>query len=78
MLYLFGRFVLDDILPVIWHNYLVCGNGSLWKCKKNVRKIDTFMKDLCDGNFLKMQFLYQIAGYALLKKNLFEMLHMWL
>lgn len=35
-------------------------------------RIDTFMKDLCDGNFLKMQFLYQIAGYALLKKNLFE------
>lgn len=35
-------------------------------------RIDQFMKDLCAGDIVKMQFLYQIAGYALLKKNLFE------
>lgn len=35
-------------------------------------RIDEFMKDLCNGDLLKIQFLYQIAGYCLLKKNLFE------
>lgn len=35
-------------------------------------RIDQFMKDLCNGDPLKMQFLYQIAGYCLLKKNIFE------
>lgn len=35
-------------------------------------RIDQFMKELCMGDPLKMQFLYQIAGYTLLKKNMFE------
>lgn len=35
-------------------------------------RIDEFMKQLCDGDPLKMTFLYQIAGYCLLKRNLFE------
>ena len=35
-------------------------------------RIDQFMKELTGGDALKMQFLYQIAGYCLLKKNLFE------
>ena len=35
-------------------------------------RIDQFMKDVTGGDIIKMQFLYQIAGYALLKKNLFE------
>lgn len=34
-------------------------------------RIDEFMKDLTDGDPLKMQFLYQVAGYCLLKKNIF-------
>ena len=35
-------------------------------------RIDQFMKELTSGDPLKMMFLYQIAGYCLLKKNLFE------
>ena len=35
-------------------------------------RIDQFMKELCNGDMIKMQFLYQVAGYCLLKKNLFE------
>ena len=35
-------------------------------------RIDQFMKELCGGDPIKMQFLYQIAGYCLLKKNIFE------
>ena len=35
-------------------------------------RIDTFMKELTNGDIVKMQFLYQVAGYCLLKKNLFE------
>ena len=35
-------------------------------------RIDEFMKQVSGGDMLKMEFLYQIAGYALLKKNLFE------
>ena len=35
-------------------------------------RIDQFMKDVTDGDPIKIQFLYQIAGYCLLKKNLFE------
>lgn len=35
-------------------------------------RIDQFMKELTGGDALKMAFLYQIAGYCLLKKNLFE------
>lgn len=35
-------------------------------------RIDQFMKDLTGGNPIKMQFLYQVAGYSLLKKNVFE------
>ena len=36
-------------------------------------RIDQFMKELTGGDAIKMQFLYQIAGYCLLKKNIFEM-----
>ena len=35
-------------------------------------RIDQFMKELTGGDAIKIQFLYQIAGYCLLKKNLFE------
>lgn len=35
-------------------------------------RIDQFMKEVTNGDTIKMQFLYQIAGYCLLKKNLFE------
>lgn len=35
-------------------------------------RIDEFMKQLCNGDVIKMQFLYQVVGYCLLKKNLFE------
>ena len=35
-------------------------------------RIDQFMKDLANGDPIKMTFLYQIAGYTLLKKNLFS------
>lgn len=35
-------------------------------------RIDQFMKDLTNGDVIKMQFLYQIAGYCLLKKNVFQ------
>ena len=34
-------------------------------------RIDEFMKDLTNGDAIKMQFLYQVAGYCLLKSNLF-------
>ena len=33
-------------------------------------RIDQFMKELTAGDMLKMDFLYQIAGYCLLKKNI--------
>ena len=36
------------------------------------KRIDDFMISVTDGDPIKMQFLYQIAGYCLLKKNLFE------
>lgn len=35
-------------------------------------RIDQFMKEVTNGDAIKMMFLYQIAGYCLLKKNLFE------
>ena len=35
-------------------------------------RIDSFMKDVTNSDPIKMQFLYQIAGYCLLKKNIFE------
>lgn len=35
-------------------------------------RIDQFMKEVTGGDPLKMMFLYQISGYCLLKKNLFE------
>lgn len=35
-------------------------------------RIDEFMKQVTDGDVIKMKFLYQIAGYCLLKRNLFE------
>lgn len=35
-------------------------------------RIDQFMKEVTGGDVLKITFLYQIAGYCLLKKNIFE------
>lgn len=35
-------------------------------------RIDQFMKDLTNADPLKMEFLYQIAGYCLLKQNCFH------
>ena len=34
-------------------------------------RIDEFMKQLTGGDIIKMEFLYQVAGYCLLKKNIF-------
>lgn len=36
------------------------------------KPIDTFMNDVSGGDPLKKEFLYQVAGYCLLKKNYFE------
>ena len=35
-------------------------------------RVDQFMKDVTGGDPIKMMFLYQVAGYCLLKKNIFE------
>lgn len=35
-------------------------------------RVDQFMKEVSGGDPIKMFFLYQVAGYCLLKKNLFE------
>ena len=35
-------------------------------------RIDEFMKSITNGDLIKIQFLYQVAGYCLLKKNMFE------
>ena len=35
-------------------------------------RIDQFMKELTGGDVIKMQFLYQVAGYCLLKRNFFQ------
>jgi len=46
-----------------------------YEYSKNVEyspRIDEFMKEITNGDNIKMQFLYQIAGYSLLKKNMFE------
>lgn len=34
--------------------------------------IDQFMKDITNGDMFKIEFLYQVAGYCLLKRNIFE------
>ena len=34
--------------------------------------IDQFMKDITSGDPFKIEFLYQVAGYCLLKRNIFE------
>lgn len=46
-----------------------------WEYKDDVEYselIDEFMKQISDGNPKKMQFLYEVAGYCLLKKSIFE------
>lgn len=46
-----------------------------WNYEKDPQyspRIDEFMKQITGGDVIKMKFLYQIAGYCLLKKNLFE------
>lgn len=46
-----------------------------WEYKEDVEYseiIDDFMKQISDGNPKKMQFLYEVAGYCLLKKSIFE------
>lgn len=35
-------------------------------------RIDQFMKDIANGDPIKMMFLYQIVGYCLLKQNIFQ------
>ena len=35
-------------------------------------RIDKFIRDITEGDILKTEFLYQIAGYCLLKRNMFE------
>ena len=45
-----------------------------WEYKEDVEYselIDEFMKQISDGNPKKMQFLYEVAGYCLLKKSIF-------
>lgn len=46
-----------------------------WEYKENVEYsalIDEFMKMISDGDQKKMQFLYEVAGYCLLKRSIFE------
>ena len=46
-----------------------------WDYKEDVEYselIDDFMKQISDGDMKKMQFLYEVAGYCLLKKSIFE------
>ena len=46
-----------------------------WEYKEDVEYsalIDDFMKQISDGDAKKMQFLYEVAGYCLLKKSIFE------
>lgn len=46
-----------------------------WEYKEDVEfseLIDDFMKQISDGNQRKMQFLYEVAGYCLLKRSIFE------
>ena len=46
-----------------------------WEYKEDVEYseiIDNFMKQISDGDVKKMQFLYEVAGYCLLKKSIFE------
>lgn len=46
-----------------------------WEYKEDIEYseiIDNFMKQISDGDVKKMQFLYEVAGYCLLKKSIFE------
>ena len=46
-----------------------------WEYREDVEYseiIDNFMKQISDGDVKKMQFLYEVAGYCLLKKSIFE------
>ena len=46
-----------------------------WEYKEDVEYsalIDDFMKQISNGDEKKMQFLYEVAGYCLLKKSIFE------
>ena len=46
-----------------------------WEYKEDVEYselIDEFMKQISDGDEKKMQFFYEVAGYCLLKKSIFE------
>lgn len=46
-----------------------------WEYKEDVEYselIDNFMKQIADGDQKKMQFFYEVAGYCLLKKSIFE------
>lgn len=46
-----------------------------WDYKEDVEYselIDDFMKMISNGDMRKMQFLYEVAGYCLLKKSIFE------
>ena len=46
-----------------------------WEYKKDIEYselIDDFMKQISNGEQKKMQFLYEVAGYCLLKKSIFE------
>lgn len=46
-----------------------------WEYKEDVEYselIDDFMKQISDGDQKKMQFFYEVAGYCLLKRSIFE------
>ena len=46
-----------------------------WEYREDVEYselIDDFMKQISDGDERKMQFLYEVAGYCLLKRSIFE------
>ena len=46
-----------------------------WEYKEDVEYsslIDDFMKQISDGDVKKMNFFYEVAGYCLLKRSLFE------
>jgi putative DNA primase/helicase len=46
-----------------------------WEYKEDIEYselIDNFMKQIADGDMRKMQFFYEVAGYCLLKRSIFE------
>lgn len=51
-----------------------------WRYENNPEaspRIMQFMKEIANGDIIKINFLYQVAGYTLLKRNMFEKFFMF-